>query len=61
MGEPLPPVDESHRVLLSALETLRSTRTAQMALGDVLHPFGGKPIQLRIATGGAISPAIAEE
>ena len=32
MGEPLPPVDESHRVLLSALETLRSTRTAQMAL-----------------------------
>ena len=28
MGEPLPPVDESHRVMLSALEALRSTRTA---------------------------------
>ena len=30
MGEqPLLPVDESHRVMLSALEELRSTRTAR--------------------------------
>jgi hypothetical protein len=28
LGEPQPPVDESHRVMLSALEALRSTRTA---------------------------------
>jgi hypothetical protein len=28
VGEPLPPVDESHRVMLSALEAPRSTRTA---------------------------------
>jgi len=28
VGRPVPPVDESHRVMLSALEALRSTRTA---------------------------------
>jgi hypothetical protein len=34
MGEPPPPVDESHRVMLSALEALRSPEQRRMALGD---------------------------
>jgi hypothetical protein len=59
----MPPVDESHQILLSALEALRATRTTDCS-AQVLYN-GGEPLSGRMAgvspTAAYVSPQGADQ